>query len=105
MLSDAIVLETRRLLDENQLTWREIADRLGVSRSFVGNVSRGRRILRTMPIEEAQEALATRCRHCGGLVYKPCLLCRSRAYRLALQRDGKIRGSRRASGPRSRRVA
>jgi hypothetical protein len=105
MFSDAIVLETRRLLDEGQLSWRAIAERLDVSRSFVGNVAAGRRALQTMPIEEPHDSLASRCRECGGLVYKPCRLCRTRAYQRQVHRGRHVRRSHPSTGPRSRRVA
>jgi hypothetical protein len=104
MLSDAIVLETRRLLDEGQLTWRAIAERLDVSRSFVGNIATGRRTLRTMPIEEKHDSLASRCRECGGLVYKPCRLCRTRTYQLS-HRAARLARHCRTHGAHSRRVA
>jgi hypothetical protein len=105
MLSDAIVLEIRRLLSEGQLSWREIADRLGVSRSFVANVAGGRRALRTMPMVEKRDSLPSRCRKCGGLVYKPCRLCRTRTYQRLMRQGRRRPRPHRPMGPHSQRVA
>jgi hypothetical protein len=80
MLPDALILEIRRLLDEGQLTHRLIAAKVGVSRGLVTNISRGRRNLRMNG--EGKFSIPARCRHCGGMVYKPCVLCRTRAYQL-----------------------
>ena len=85
MLTAALVLEIRRLLDEGQLSQRTIARKLGVSRGSVANIASGRR--RLHGAGEDREAIgveppstASRCRGCGGLVYEPCLLCRAREY-------------------------
>ena len=79
MLSDEVVLEIRRLLDEGNLSWRAIGERIGVSRTMVGHVAKGRRRPKSL-VAEGKTQLPSRCRKCGGMVYKPCRLCRVRSY-------------------------
>jgi DNA-binding XRE family transcriptional regulator len=82
------VLEIKRLLAEGRLSQGEIAQKVGVSRTFVNFVNRGR--LRT-PLEarikddSERESVPRRCPDCGALVYMPCIACRTRAY-MAQQR-------------------
>jgi hypothetical protein len=86
MLSAAIVLEIRRLLDEDELSQRAIAAKLSVSRGTVSAVARGFRGLgghASSPrrwYDGPHDPVPTRCPGCGGMVYKPCLLCRARNY-------------------------
>ncbi|MCC6491954.1 MAG: hypothetical protein IT424_02915 [Pirellulales bacterium] len=87
MLPQAIVMEVQRLLQEQQLSHRAIANKLGISRGTVGNIAHGRRGLNGRQPAQGTAiglepgAIPRRCRGCGGLVYEPCLLCRARAYR------------------------
>ncbi len=87
MFPSAVILEIRRLLDEGELSRRAIAAKIGVSRGLVNNVANGQRGLRRHKSALArlspEQLLGTpaRCRHCGGLVYQPCLLCRARTYK------------------------
>jgi DNA-binding XRE family transcriptional regulator len=82
------VQEIQRLLSEGRLSQGQIAKKLGVSRTFVNFVNRGR--LRT-PLEARikddpeREPMPRRCPECGALVYMPCIACRTRAY-MAWQR-------------------
>jgi len=82
------VLEVKRLLAEGRLSQGQIAKKLGISRTFVNFVNRGR--LRT-PLEARikdapdREPTPRRCPDCGALVYMPCIACRTRAY-IAWQR-------------------
>lgn len=91
MYSNAVILEIRQLLDEGELSHRAIAARLHISRGVVTNIAAGRRSLRTRQTEHVRlsrdHSLGTpaRCRHCGGLVYEPCLLCRTRNYQRRIQ--------------------
>jgi hypothetical protein len=94
MLSAAVILEIRRLLDEDELSQRAIAAKLRVGRGTVSAVARGFRGLhghtcwRRKWYDGPHDPLPTRCPSCGGMVYMPCLLCRARnyshAHRLAL---------------------
>jgi hypothetical protein len=111
MLSALKVLEIRCLLNQ-ELSQQAIADKLGVSRTTVNAIASGRRGLfgrevlnsRRRPrlgrVDPGVESI--RCPGCGGLVYAPCLLCRSRNYRLcrrlAQQQVGS--GTRGDHGPR-----
>lgn len=84
MIRPSVVEEIKRLLAEGRHTQREIARRTGVSRGTVGAIAAGRR----PEYEAARESQAAdsegptgppqRCRGCGGLVYRPCRLCRVR---------------------------
>ena len=91
MLSTAIVLEIRRLLDEGRLSQRQIAEKLGAGRSTVQAIANGRRDLHgreSLPSVQSLcelEAIPTRCTKCGGMVFKPCLLCRARAFQQRLR--------------------
>jgi hypothetical protein len=110
MLSDAIVLEIRRLLGEGRLSWRAIGRQLGVSRGVVGNVAKGRRGIHSTPMfqkceRDRQDPLPTRCRGCGGRVYKPCRLCRTRAHQGRMRLIRQVAGVRPSEGPISRCVA
>jgi transcriptional regulator with XRE-family HTH domain len=92
MFPPAVILEIRRLLDEGDLSHRAIAEQMGVSRGVVNNIARGRRGPRvhknSSTCPSALHVLNTpaRCRKCGGLVYQPCLLCRTRAYQRLVNR-------------------
>jgi DNA-binding XRE family transcriptional regulator len=111
MLPQALVLEIKRLLDEQRLSQRAIADRLGVSRGTVNNIANGRRGVygRELPPVERSGAepsgVPHRCRGCGGLVYQPCLLCRARAYDARRRELRRLFGAARGSSPPPRRAA
>jgi len=87
MLPLAVVQEIRRLLEEGRLSQRKIAAKLGVSRGTIGAIASGRRGIygkepgREAPDQACIELIAERCAGCGARVYKPCVLCRARAYR------------------------
>lgn len=110
MYSDAIILEIRRRLEEGRLSWRAIGRQLGVSRGVVGNVAKGLRGVQTTPMVQKQESkpqepLPSRCRGCGGMVYKPCRLCRTRAHQRRMRIIHQISGVTQPVGPVPRRVA
>jgi transcriptional regulator with XRE-family HTH domain len=71
-------------LAEAKLSHRKIAAATGVSRGTIGAIASGRRrepVKRTLPWDEALEIPAgppERCPDCGGMVYLPCRLCRTR---------------------------
>lgn len=88
MLPRDVVLEIKRLLDEHSLSQREIAAMTGASRGIIGAIASGRRGLHgrdsteeAPPTHGDPDMIAQRCSGCGGKVFMPCLLCRSRAYR------------------------
>jgi hypothetical protein len=106
MFSDAIILEIQRLLQEGELSRRAIAARLGVGRATVDSVANGRRGLRNpRPLIERHAKQATRCRGCGGLVYKPCRLCRARTYQRITSEIRRLSESSRPDGPSPRQAA
>jgi hypothetical protein len=85
MLSVTQVLEIRRLLDEDELSHREIAEKVQVSRWSVSAIANGRRGLHgreqstKIATREPTQTMPKRCPGCGGLVVQPCRLCRVRA--------------------------
>jgi hypothetical protein len=91
MYANAVILEIRSLLDNGELSHRAIAEKLGVSRGVVDNIAGGRRGPRHHPTEHLRLSrdhglgIPARCRHCGGLVYEPCLLCRARKHQQIVQ--------------------
>ena len=109
MLSTALDLEIRRLVDEGKLSRRQIAKNLHVSRATVAAIAGGRRGLHgrdpatAYPTTHLRRPLAVRCPHCGGLVYLPCLLCAARAFRLRRERMRRLVHPRR--GLPQRRIA
>jgi transcriptional regulator with XRE-family HTH domain len=72
----------RRLIGQRQ-SQRRIAEELGVSRTTVYRIARGRRpdppprVSRKERDEEPVGRIA-RCAGCGGRVYLPCRLCKVR---------------------------
>ncbi len=82
MLAPGKIEETRKLLNETRLSYRKIAQLVGISRASVSAIASGRRpdyeALRAA--KEVDEPLgpAVRCPECGGKVYAPCVLCRVR---------------------------
>lgn len=85
MLPLTVVQEIQRLLDEGELSQRQISRRLKVSRGTVSSVANGKRsIYARRPAVDAtstEESLSPqRCPGCGAMVYLPCILCRARNY-------------------------
>lgn len=84
MIASGIVGEIRCLLDRGEMSQRNIAIQMGVSRGTVSSIARGKR-----PDYEARRrqrgedftppsGLPRRCPGCGRLVQMPCLACRVR---------------------------
>jgi hypothetical protein len=86
MLTTPLVNEIVRLLREGELSQRQIAVRLGVSRGTIGAIASGRRGLYGREQLQIYSPLAptsppTRCPRCGYRVYLPCLVCRIRDHK------------------------
>ncbi|MEM6797965.1 MAG: helix-turn-helix domain-containing protein [Planctomycetota bacterium] len=84
MLALSVVKEICRLLEEENLSQRKIAKKLGVSRGTVSALATGRRgVHGREPNEEADEPVGppARCGSCGMLVVMPCVYCRAVEYR------------------------
>ncbi len=85
MIAVEIVAEVRRLLEETPLSHRKIARLAGVSRGLVDAVASGKRPdYEIAPpsdedMEEEPSGPPSRCPSCGGMVYLPCRLCRTRS--------------------------
>jgi len=83
MVSQGVVDQILRLLAEGRLSQRKISRVVGVSRGTIGAIAKGHRP-RVRTTEERwgdpNRSLGPpkRCGGCGGLVYMPCLLCRTR---------------------------
>ena len=85
MLTTALVQEVDRLLREGELSQRQIATRLCVSRGTISAIANGHRGLYGKEPFATYSPLVptsppTRCSHCGYRVYLPCLICRIRTH-------------------------
>ena len=84
MLAPGKYREVKRLLAEDKLSHRQIGEMVGMSRTTVGAISSGKRpdyeARRLEQVGEPAEQAGPweRCGGCGGMVYKPCRLCRVR---------------------------
>jgi hypothetical protein len=112
MLPLITIKEIRLLLEQGELSQRQIAEQLGISRGTVGAVANGKRGLHGIT-EDAKEVglgfegTAVRCPGCGAHVFMPCLLCRARTMREAHERNiakldklDKLANIKRAKHPR-----
>jgi hypothetical protein len=85
MLPIHLVHEVQRLLDEREISRREIARRLGLARGTVQAIAQGRRGLYGREADADQRpASPERCPGCGKLVQMPCVYCRAVTYRYRL---------------------
>jgi hypothetical protein len=100
MISPKIIAEAARLLLVNELSQRQIAERLGISRGTVLAVSRKRRPLNLRRVARAAKPrskqqrryvervtlhaarLPERCPDCRNLVLLPCQICAGRKQRI-----------------------
>ena len=103
MLAPPLVAEIRRLVATQHLSQRQIAQVVGVSRGTVATIAAGKRpdyeALRSARQSDSAAASGPpeRCPDCGGMVYAPCRVCRTReimaqAARPALRSDGGLLG-------------
>jgi hypothetical protein len=95
MLPTSLVHEIDRLLKEGKLSHRQIAKRLGIGRTVVGEIANGRRGLHgNDPIDKRRmrtpSSAPTRCPACGYRVYLPCLICRTRKVKESRRRLSSI---------------
>jgi len=87
MIAHRVVNEISRLLAEDQLSQREIARRLEVSRGTVSRISTGKRSDHTAERSEVENSgPPQRCPTCGAMVLMPCRGCRTRAAMARLPR-------------------
>lgn len=82
MLSQQVIEEARQLLAEGTMSQRQIAERLHISRGTVNSLALGRRGSQGCEMATAQpiQVSPSRCPGCGGWVYMPCVLCRTRRF-------------------------
>ena len=79
MIASRVIAEIRRLLAQKRLGHRRIAELTGVSRNTVGAVATGRRPDYEDLDDPDSAGPPRRCPGCGGMVYLPCRLCRTRS--------------------------
>ena len=84
MIATAIVAEVESLLCEADLTYRNIAERTGISHGSVSLIARGRRPSHLLYRGGDDDLSApcgpkARCPSCGAMIYLPCRSCRLRA--------------------------
>jgi Helix-turn-helix domain len=76
-----------RLLRQGQMSQRDIAARLGVSRGTVSAIANGERGLHGKHGDDASQSprhpsgTPVRCPECGYRTYRPCLVCNTRKHR------------------------
>jgi transcriptional regulator with XRE-family HTH domain len=86
VIAPDLIAEIQRLLAEGKLSQRKIAKLTGVSRGTVGAVANGKRQVQERKVDnweaglEPQPGPPQHCPGCGGLVYLPCRLCRTREF-------------------------
>jgi transcriptional regulator with XRE-family HTH domain len=84
MLPLAVVDEIRQLLALGELSQRQIAEQLQVSRGTVHNIASGKRGHHGRELQEGSAkgySHPQRCPGCGAMVAMPCVLCRAREFR------------------------
>lgn len=94
MLPASLVHEIDRLLKGGQLSHRQIALRLGVSRGTISAIANGRRGLHGKEPNEKTRTTCptsppTRCPGCGYRVYLPCLVCSARKMKQSRRRTAR----------------
>jgi hypothetical protein len=87
MLPTATILEIDRLLRSGELSQRQIAARLNVSRGTVSAIANGQRGLHGRDVDDGRPAHAPssspkRCPECGYRVYLPCRICEARQHKI-----------------------
>ena len=91
MITVYVVNDIRDLLADGNLSQRNIAKQLGVSRGTVSAIASGKRPDYTVRCRQrshddfAPTGPVQRCPECGAMVLMPCLACRIRA----MKREGR----------------
>ena len=86
MITEERIGKIQCLLAEGKLSQRKIAKLTGVSRGTVHAVANGKRNVHPREPDEWEAGLEPpsgppqRCPVCGGLVFLPCRLCRTREF-------------------------
>jgi hypothetical protein len=83
MVTPAKVAEVRQLLAQGNISQRQIARQLRISRGTVGAIASGKRPDYSVKLPELPQCLLppVRCPGCGGYVHPPCRACRIRNIR------------------------
>ncbi|MEX2170393.1 MAG: hypothetical protein WD851_13850 [Pirellulales bacterium] len=83
MLADFVRDDIERLLAEGRLSRREVARRLGVSRTVVRAIAAEKLGRQAPELTHAafDDRPRQRCVSCGYAVPLPCVYCRAKAYR------------------------
>ena len=83
MVTPAKVAGVRQLLAQGNISQRQIARQLGISRGTVGAIASGKRPDYLLKIPDLPQCLLppVRCPGCGGYVHPPCRVCRLRNLR------------------------
>ncbi|HWB00681.1 MAG TPA: helix-turn-helix transcriptional regulator [Pirellulales bacterium] len=102
-ITQAMVWDVQRMLNEDRMSQRAVARAVGISRSTVGKIASGQRPAwpDRQPDGDCYSIRPTgpigRCPGCGGRVYMPCRLCHVRVLKsIDRQRQVTIRSSRSA---------
>lgn len=102
MLSNALIEAAQRLLIEGKLSRRAIAKKLNVSRGSVGAIAAGALRPQASPVPDdgpLETGPIERCTSCGGRVYMPCRLCRTREWKVERQDEARRRSERGVDAP------
>ncbi len=82
-----IIQQIDRFLKQGDMSQRDIAARLGVSRGTVSAIASGQRGLHGKLGDDASRVsrrpsgTPVRCPECGYRIYRPCLVCNTRKHR------------------------
>ena len=78
MISNQKVAQIRELLVGGLLSQNKIAKQTGVSRSIVGSIANGKRLIKSRDVHCSfivPSGRYVRCPECGGMAQMPCLAC------------------------------
>ena len=77
MINNIVIQKIQILLKQGEMSQRQIAKHIGVSRGTVQAVAKGKRTLKTVNAASwvAPTGQPRRCPQCGSHVRMPCLAC------------------------------